>query len=208
MQGKQIYSPVPARAMGDPALSGADLRVLMAIASHDRFGNNGTGCFASHARIASITKLHSKAVARSVGRLRDEGFITIEKNPLNGRLVIYRVVYSEEDAAAMRGDGRPGVRPTRPKAIRTGSSSVTDDGEIGSSTVTDDGSTGSKSVTDNSAGTGSSVVTDNPRIGNSENLKAEADQCVAPCNIFPEGNNRLREASASELKAGAVPPKQ
>ena len=76
MSEKPIYSPVPARAMGDLTLSAADLRVLMAVASHDRFGSNGVGCYASHARLASILSLHEKTVARSLGRLRERGYIS------------------------------------------------------------------------------------------------------------------------------------
>lgn len=195
MSEKPIYSPVPARAMGDPALSGADLRVLAAISLHDRFGKNGTGCFASHARLASITKLHPKAVARSVGQLRDAGYISSEKNPINGRLVVYRIIYNVADAATMRGDGRPGVRPTRLRPVSTGSSPVTDGAAKGSSVVTD-----------NREGTGSSVVTDEGGIGNSPNLEVSKDQDVRSRNIFPERDNRLREASGSEGKASAAPP--
>ncbi len=195
MPERPIYSPVPARAMGDPALSGADLRVLMAIASHDRFGSNGTGCYASHTRLASITSLHAKAVARSIGRLRDARYISVERNPMNGRLAVYRVIYSDEDAAVMRGDGRSGVRPTPPRPVKTGSD-----------TVTDNGATGSNAVTGEAGAIGSSTVTENSPIGNSENRKAPPNQGDTPCNIFPEGKNRLREALALEGKATAAPP--
>lgn len=169
------YAPIPARAMGDDRLAGADLKVLMAIAAHDRFGNNGTGCFASHARLASLTKLHEKAVARSIGRLRDAGYLTVERNPMNARLAVYRIVYLVEDHAVMRGDGRPHVRAARPRAVATGNNAATSENE-------------------SEPNTGSNLATDKVAIGNNPIAKAEGKQGAPSHNIFCEADNRLREA--------------
>lgn len=197
MSERPIYSPVPARAMGDASISGADLRVLMAIASHDRFGKNGTGCYASHATLAVKVSLNSKSVARSIGKLRDAGYISVEKNPLNGRLAVYRVIYTEEDAAVMRGDGRPGVRPTRPKSVSTGNEDATNRSEGGAAI-------GNKAATDNKGATGNNPATDYPLIGNSVFQESEQDQRVDHVNIFPERDNRLGEALARQGGASGV----
>ncbi|MCA8888649.1 MAG: helix-turn-helix domain-containing protein [Parvularculaceae bacterium] len=184
-QNRPIYAPIPLRALQDPTLSGADLRTLGAIAAHDRFTKNGTGCFASHARLATMTGLHQKAVARSIGRLRDAGYLIVERNPMNGRLAVYRVIYSDDDATAMRGDGRSGVRPTKPRPVPIGN----------------------KSATDQSARIGSRAVTDETLIGNNQNQKASQNQCDVDRNIFPERDNRLGEALARRDEAErAAPP--
>lgn len=178
---RPIYAPIPLRALGDQALSGADLRTLGAIAAHDRFTKNGTGCFASHVRLGVMTGLHPKAVARSIGRLRDGGYVTVERNPMNARLAVYRIIYTEEDAAAMRGDGRSGVRPTKPRAVPIGNTGVTD----------------------RAARNGNSPVTDSEPIGNSRNEKAPENQQVERCNIFPERDKRFREARLGGEKDAA-----
>ena len=52
-QPKDIYAPIPARAMADEELTAEHFRVLMAVAAHDRFNKNGKGCCASHPRLAA-----------------------------------------------------------------------------------------------------------------------------------------------------------
>ena len=42
-QPKDIYAPIPARAMADEKLTAEHFRVLMAVAAHDRFNKNGKG---------------------------------------------------------------------------------------------------------------------------------------------------------------------
>lgn len=183
---KPIYAPIPARALADTRLSGTDLRLLAAIAAHDRFGKNGTGCFASQRRLAALVNAHEKAVARSAGRLVEFGYTTTERSPTNGRLVVYRVVYNEDDASAMRGDGRSFTAATRlalAPAPGTGSKSVTD--------------SAAREAVENPRSreeTGSRIVTDQGPIGNSEKLKAQQNQGAASANIFPERDKRLREA--------------
>lgn len=208
---KPIYAPMPARALADTRLSGTDFRLLAAIAAHDRFGKNGTGCFASQRRLAALIGAHEKAVARSAGRLVEFGYVATERSPTNGRLVIYRVVYNEDDAHAMRGDGRSFTRPAGLKlapAPETGSNSVTNEPPA----------TGNKSATDSArreavenprsgAKTGSKSVTDQGPIGNTEKLNAQQNQGAASANIFCERDNRLREARLGKVnERGDRPP--
>jgi DNA-binding MarR family transcriptional regulator len=82
---KPIFAAIPARAMGDERLSALDLRVLMAIAIHDRLTANGTGCFAGNGRLASLVGCHLKSLSRSLRSLAEAGYITGRDNPLNRR---------------------------------------------------------------------------------------------------------------------------
>lgn len=193
---KPTYAPIPARALADTRLSGTDLRLLAAIAAHDRFGKNGTGCFASQRRLAALIGAHEKAVARSAARLVEFGYTTTERSPTNGRLVVYRVVYTEDDAAAMRGDGRSFTAPSRlALAPATGNKSATDSGRGEAVVGPEPG-----------AATGNKSATDRARIGNSEKNKAEKKQGAAAANIFPERDKRLREALLGNGESAGRPP--
>ena len=99
---KPIYSPTPARAIGDKTLTGEDLRVLMALAAHDRFGANGQGCYASHPRLAALVGCHIKSLSRSLNTLIAKRYITAKPHPLNGRLRVYSVTYTEFDALYLK----------------------------------------------------------------------------------------------------------
>lgn len=104
----KTYSPVPARAMGADRLTSLDCRALMAIAFHDRLGANGTGCFASPARLAQLTGSHTKSLLRSVGVLKAAGLIDIIPNPMDRRRHVYKIVYSPFDAEFTKGNGNRG----------------------------------------------------------------------------------------------------
>lgn len=195
---KPIYAPIPARALADTRLSGTDLRLLAAIAAHDRFGRNGTGCFASQRRLAALIGAHEKAVARSAGRLVEFGYMTSERSPTNGRLVIYRVVYSEEDGLAMRGDGRSFTKSAGLRLAQTPA--------IGSNSATDAEASDSADRSREAAETGSKSVTETAATGNSKKKKTEPDQYVAVANIFPERDKRLREALLGNGENAERPP--
>ena len=74
-QPKNIYAPIPARAMADEELTAEHFRVLMAVAAHDRFNKNGKGCCASHPRLARLVKCHPKSLSRSLKALGERGYI-------------------------------------------------------------------------------------------------------------------------------------
>jgi hypothetical protein len=109
--------------MADEALAALDLRVLACLAAHDRFGANGIGCYASHPRLAGLVKCHLKSLSRSLRLLAEHGYINAAPHPLNKRLRVYCVVYSEADRATMKG----GI----------GNGAVTDVDSIGNETVTE-----------------------------------------------------------------------
>lgn len=117
------FAPVPARAMGNVNLSALDLRVLAAIAAHDRFGANGVGCFSSRARLAKLVDGHENSVSRSIATLAQQGLIEVKPHPMNGRARVYRVLYTPFDATYM--------------GVKTGNETVTRQPQIGSETVTE-----------------------------------------------------------------------
>lgn len=127
---KPIYAPVPARAMGDKTLTGEDLRVLMALAAHDRLGANGIGCYASHPRLAALVGCHIKSLSRSLNTLASKRYITAKQHPLNGRLRVYSVSYSEFDGLYLKA----GI----------GSEPVTNEAAIGNNPATELGPIGNK----------------------------------------------------------------
>jgi DNA-binding MarR family transcriptional regulator len=98
---KPIYAPIPARAIGDDKLTAEDFRVLGVIAAHDRLGANGIGCYASVSRLAQLTQAHVKSVSRTISSLAQRGYIEINANPMDKRRHVYRVRYTEMDAALM-----------------------------------------------------------------------------------------------------------
>lgn len=108
-KAKPVYGPIPVRAFADPELDGADFRVLGIIAAHDRLNANGSGCYASHATLCKKIGVHYVTFSRSTTKLGRRGYLTAAPHPLNGRLRVYRVVYTEADRAAMtaRGDVNP-----------------------------------------------------------------------------------------------------
>jgi DNA-binding MarR family transcriptional regulator len=90
---------MPARVIGAENLSALDLRVMMAIAVHDRLGANGIGCSASQTRLATLVDCHIKSLSRSIAALADAGMIRVKPHPLDSRQRTYQVVYSEFDQA-------------------------------------------------------------------------------------------------------------
>ncbi|ESZ17793.1 hypothetical protein X735_12560 [Mesorhizobium sp. L2C085B000] len=178
---KQTYSPVPTRAIGDKTLNREDFRVLIALAAHDRFGANGVGCYASHPRLATLVGCHLKALSRSLGVLAGRGYITAKQHPLNRRLRVYSIVYTEFDAIYLKG----GI----------GSGPVTNDEAIGSGIVTHD------------APTGSGAVTEIAPIGSGDFENSQQDQSLPEVNILGETYNRSREPILIDPVETASPTK-
>ena len=100
-QPKDIYAPIPARAMADEKLTAEHFRVLMAVAAHDRFNRNRKGCCASHPRLAKLAKCHLKSLSRSLKVLAERGYIKGLPSPFNKLQRAYCVVYSDADRAIM-----------------------------------------------------------------------------------------------------------
>jgi hypothetical protein len=102
----------------------------MALAAHDRLGANGIGCYASHPRLAALVGCHIKSLSRSLSTLVGKQYITAGPHPLNGRLRVYRVIYSEFDGLYLKA----GI----------GSSPVTNSASIGNNPVAENGAIGYK----------------------------------------------------------------
>lgn len=97
------YAPLPARAIGDKRLSGLHLRVLAAIALHDRLSGargQGQGCWASNKRLAEVASCNYSNLSTACTDLSRFGYLERSTHPLNKRLRIYRVVYDDGDHEA------------------------------------------------------------------------------------------------------------
>jgi hypothetical protein len=100
ISSKPVFNGAPARAVHDASLTPVDHRVLGAIALHDRFNNNGQGCWASNARLAEVAGCHPNSVPRSITRLIEKGYVrdlaAIPGRPRTRRRQLV-VIYTEED---------------------------------------------------------------------------------------------------------------
>ncbi|WP_181166497.1 helix-turn-helix domain-containing protein [Mesorhizobium sp. B2-4-18] len=160
-KGGPVFSPDPARAMADQHLTAQDIRVLMAIAAHDRFSKNGIGCTASHTRLANLVGCHLKSLSRSIRTLAERGYIGGRANPLNPQARCYFVIYNEWDEAILKAvKGNQVVTPT------------------GNEAVTSDDPTGNKLATP--------WVTNSFRMGNRVEKSAQSNQEDASYNILSE----------------------
>jgi len=115
---KQQFAPVPQRAMRDQRLTSADLRLLMAIAAHDRFTYNKRGCYAGSQRLAACANCDATTVWRSTQRLCEFAYIDQSLDPNDRRKRIYRVIYNDDDALAMKVDPKT-KKIARPQSSQT-----------------------------------------------------------------------------------------
>ncbi|GEM_PF-5286393 len=113
------FAGVPFRAVSDPDLAPIDLRVLMVIAAHDGFNKNRKGCYASHKRLAALAQAHYKTVARAIAKLISLGYVEAVQQGNDGRLRVYRVIYTQGDHDAFRGDGRTHAPSTQLRSVTT-----------------------------------------------------------------------------------------
>ncbi len=102
--GKPNYAPVPLRAIRDSRLSERHLRTLMVIAAHDRLGANGIGCYASHGRLSKLIGCDYSRLSTNLKELGECGYVERVQHPLNKRLRVYRVVYTDEDKNVLKAD--------------------------------------------------------------------------------------------------------
>lgn len=182
---KPTYAPVPARAMKDGQLTEHHLRTLMVIAAHDRLGKNGIGCWASHERLASMVGCAYNRLSMNIRHLAELGYIERVQHPLNKRLRVYRVIYTEDDAATMKVI-KKSVQESSPDSEEYPSR----DGEV----LTDDSSPSGEGDGHDSSPTHGELPNEN-----------KVDSLV---NIFSETGNRLGinlkrdSAEAAPLESG------
>lgn len=100
---KPGFAPLPARAIGDPRLSALHLRALGAIAMHDRLGRNRQGCWAGNKRLAEMIGCDYTRLSAALTNLATWGYIEREPHPLNKRMRVFRVLYTDDDWRMMKG---------------------------------------------------------------------------------------------------------
>lgn len=178
----ELFCAIPARAIGDKRLSATDFRTLGAIAVHDRINRNGSGCYATNPRLASLVGCHLKALSRSLTALAEYGYIAGKKNPLNQRTRIYNVIYTDFDLAYFKAGG-----------VAIGNDNATHQGD-GSNLATDDEAENvaepilseKRPLPGSSTEIGNDAATQPAQIGNKVSEKAERFQEDASGNIFCE----------------------
>ena len=100
---KPLFAPIPPRALRDHELTALDLRVLGAVAMHDRLSmaRQGQGCYASLRTIAadlgrreaSGIGVHPHSVSTSIGVLVARGYLMREPQKTDRRKHVLRVLY-------------------------------------------------------------------------------------------------------------------
>ena len=108
---KESFTPIPTRAMTDRRLAERHWRTLAVVAAHDRLGKNGVGCWASHRRLATLVGCDYARLSSNLTDLASWGYIERSVHPLNKRLRVYKVLYTPEDAAVMKGIGSGNSSP-------------------------------------------------------------------------------------------------
>jgi hypothetical protein len=89
------------RAMNDVRLTGLHWRVLAVIASHDRLGRSGAGCWASQRRLAELARCYYTRLSDALSDLVEFGYVSAHRHPKDRRRRIYRVIYNDADREAM-----------------------------------------------------------------------------------------------------------
>lgn len=170
---KPIYAPTPMRAFTDERLSERHLRTLGVIAAHDRLGANGIGCWASHARLAEMIGCDYSRLSQNIRELAEWGYLLRDRHPRKRRMKVYRVLYTEEDAAVMKGVRNADSLP---------------DGKVPSECGADDSLPDGK---------------ENAPIVCHENSESPGIRGSQPRNIFPEGVNTSRRNDEIYTPEGA-----
>ena len=89
------FAPLPLQTIGNRNLSQVDIWVATAVAWHDRFGNNGKGCYAGRSTLAREIGIHETQVSRSLTNLERENIIERSRDPKDRRRRVYRMIYLE-----------------------------------------------------------------------------------------------------------------
>lgn len=94
MSGVLEFAALPYNAVSDQRLSEIDLKVLAAVASHERFGKNGLACTASRDTLAEETGFNPHNVSSSLGKLVKYRYVLQSAGKKDGRKKSYSVVYN------------------------------------------------------------------------------------------------------------------
>lgn len=108
-QDRLEFGALPVRAFGDRRLTASHFRLLGVIAYHDRFSANGIGCYVRHSKLAAEAVVDYTNVTKLAADLAGWGYIKVERNSLNRRLRVYRLIYNGNQATVgettKNGDG-------------------------------------------------------------------------------------------------------
>lgn len=189
---KQMFSPVPVRAFGDRRLAASHWRVLSAIAWHDRFNKNGSGCYASHKTIAQESRIDYTNLSKCVADLADWGYIVVGVHPLGRRLRTYTVNYDETTSTTERSSNRASGTKNRPSAIVGQSTNY----DAATDAVADDDATVGETTNHSAEIVGAVLETSEP------------GQQLASDNIFPEGDLKNSSEEGDVTVAGDVQGKR
>src|SRR5262249_18245137 len=109
-------SAIPLRAATDNRLSARHFRVLMAVASHDRLGKNGQGCWVGRKKLSEEAGLSETHTSDALSDLRRFGYITSDRHVFNRRTLVHRVMYEmsqQQDALDIAIDPAKGTHQNR-----------------------------------------------------------------------------------------------
>lgn len=98
-KSKSQFARLPWRAVGDQRLGARHYRVLAVIAYHDR---TDKGCFASHGTLHKEACCDYAGLSRLIADLNEWHYVSIGKDPYNGRLRVYRIMSDDEAHAAAK----------------------------------------------------------------------------------------------------------
>ncbi len=114
-KAKITFAAIPARAVGDPRLKGLHLKVLGAVALHDRLSGarkNGQGCWAGNKRLAELIGCNYSRLSVALTDLATWGYIDRRANPMNKTRRILFIVYDERDDAFVKANRDDNPLPT------------------------------------------------------------------------------------------------
>jgi predicted transcriptional regulator len=111
---KPAFAPIPVRACADHRLRGLDFRILGILAAHERLGK--WGCRKARKDLAAQVGCHISNVSHTIHRLMTWGYVRKERSPIDGRLWVYRVIYSMADQLILKKSALAGTESVTPQA--------------------------------------------------------------------------------------------
>lgn len=216
-EAKPTFAPLPMRCFADHDLCGADFRVLGQIAGHDQLNKNGQGCWAGQKGIAAKLKLDLTTVSKSIARLLARGYLREGEHPMDRRRRVLFVVYNEEDAEALRGDGNAHTRGAL-KVVRNGDgidgesamhrkARKARDNDRATDKIDGETTTYSANKTDRPTGAGNSKLDDRgAKLHGRPKLQVPVSVGESQLNIFRETEEKKKEGFEG-VQAGDGLPK-
>ena len=103
MNVKYLFAAIPTRAFADTGLSAADFRTLGVVSYFDRFGSNGSGCYAGQTSLARMCGLQVSTISRSIKKLAGCGYLERQRQAGSRRLQLSVMHDKKADGAALYG---------------------------------------------------------------------------------------------------------